>query len=189
MTNDPEFLRRKHEAGDDYETYLEDDPGRAASWAEIHEQVALDPAQAALVGGFTRTMNVLCLSGIWCGDCVAQGPMFARIADASDLIRLSWLDRDEHRDLAEAFAINAGLRVPTVIFCSEDFELVGYLGDRTLSRYRALAARQTGASCQLPGAEQPEDELRATLQDWINEFERVQLLLRLSPRLRQRHGD
>ena len=26
-------------------------------------------------------------------------------------------------------------------------------------------------------------------QDWLNEFERVQWLLRLSPRLRQRHGD
>ena len=28
-----------------------------------------------------------------------------------------------------------------------------------------------------------------TLQDWVNEFERVQLLLRLSTRLRQKHGD
>jgi len=26
-------------------------------------------------------------------------------------------------------------------------------------------------------------------QDWLNEFERVQWLLRLSPRLRQKHGD
>jgi len=33
------------------------------------------------------------------------------------------------------------------------------------------------------------DELNATLQDWLNEFERVQLLLRLSTRLRQIHGD
>ena len=26
-------------------------------------------------------------------------------------------------------------------------------------------------------------------QDWLNEFDRVQWLLRLSPRLRQKHGD
>jgi hypothetical protein len=26
-------------------------------------------------------------------------------------------------------------------------------------------------------------------QDWLNEFERVQWILRLSPRLRQAHGD
>ena len=134
-------------------------------------------------------MNVISLSGIWCGDCVAQGPMFDHIAQASDRINLSWLDRDEHLKLAESVQINAGLRVPTLIFCSEDFELVSYLGDRTLSRYRSIAAKQTGAACQLPGAEVPEDELGATLQEWINEFERVQLLLRLSPRLRQKHGD
>jgi hypothetical protein len=35
----------------------------------------------------------------------------------------------------------------------------------------------------------PPDELAATLQDWINELERVQLMLRLSPRLRQKHND
>ena len=189
MSLEPDELRRRHEAGADYQSYLSSDPGRAAQWQAIHDRVPLDERQEALLGGFTRTMNVLCLSGIWCGDCVAQGPMFDRIARASDRIRLSWLDRDEHIELAEAVRINAGLRVPTLIFCSEDFELVSYLGDRTLSRYRSMAAQQVGASCQLPGAEVPEDELSATLQEWINEFERVQLLLRLSPRLRQKHGD
>ncbi|MAJ47840.1 MAG: hypothetical protein CBC35_11330 [Planctomycetes bacterium TMED75] len=189
MTLDPDQLRREHEQGDDYQTYLSSDSGRAAQWQAIHERVALDERQTALLEGFTRTMNVLCLSGIWCGDCVAQGPMFDRIAQASERINLRWLDRDEHRELADAVRINAGLRVPTLIFCSEDYELVSYLGDRTLSRYRSMAAQQVGASCQLPGAEVPEDELSATLQEWINEFERVQLLLRLSPRLRQKHGD
>jgi hypothetical protein len=35
----------------------------------------------------------------------------------------------------------------------------------------------------------PEDEVRATLADWLNEFERVALLLRLSGKLRSKHGD
>jgi hypothetical protein len=72
---------------------------------------------------------------------------------------------------------------------SEDFEFVSLLGDRTLSRYRAMAARSLGAACPLPGAPLPDDELAATLSEWVGEFERVQLLLRLSPRLRQKHGD
>jgi hypothetical protein len=72
---------------------------------------------------------------------------------------------------------------------AEDCEFVGLYGDRTLSRYRAVAARQTGAACELPGAEAPRDEMDATMADWVNEFERVQLLLRLSPRLREKHGD
>ena len=45
-------------------------------------------------------------------------------------------------------------------------------------RYRARAARQVGPSCPTgivaPGA----DELAATLQDWLDEFERVLAELR-----------
>jgi hypothetical protein len=79
--------------------------------------------------------------------------------------------------------------VPVAIFMAEDFEPVSVFGDRTLARYRALAARQLGASCPVPGAHVDADELHATLQDWLNEFERVQLVLRLSTRLREKHGD
>jgi hypothetical protein len=64
-----------------------------------------------------------------------------------------------------------------------------YLMDRTLARYRGLARRQLGPSCELPWAEIPADESAAVLQEWLNEFERVQWMLRLSPRLRQKHGD
>ena len=185
----PAFLTEKHAAGIDYADYLASDPGRAPQWQAIHDRLTLSDAQTALLGAFTREMKVFCVSGMWCGDCVAQGPMLARIAEASPMIDLKWLDRDEHDDLSERVTINAGQRVPTVLFCAEDFELVGFLGDRTLNRYRAIAAQQVGAACQLPGAEVAGDELAATLQDWLDEFERVQLLLRLSPRLRQKHGD
>ena len=38
-------------------------------------------------------------------------------------------------------------------------------------------------------AEPPTDPVRAVLQEVLNEFERTQLLLRLSPRLREKHAD
>ncbi len=99
------------------------------------------------------------------------------------------MDRDEHLDLAEKVMINAGHRVPVVVFMAEDYEPVSIRADRTQPRYRALAAKHLGASCPLPGAPVPTDELQATLQDWLDEFERVHILLRLSARLRQKHGD
>ena len=68
-------------------------------------------------------------------------------------------------------------------------EFVSLLGDRTLPRYRAMAARQLGPACPVPGAALPPDEAAATLQAWLDEFERVQLILRLSARLRDKHGD
>jgi hypothetical protein len=57
-------------------------------------------------------------------------------------------------------------------------------GDRTLQRYRALALRR-GPLCPTGIVAPEKDEVEATLGDWLNEIERVQLMLRLTPRLRE----
>jgi hypothetical protein len=75
------------------------------------------------------------------------------------------------------------------VFASEDNTVCSIFGDRTLSRYRGLARRQLGAGCELPWAPIPADASAEVLQEWLNEFERVQWMLRLSTRLRQKHGD
>lgn len=188
---DPEFLALKFEAGSAYDRYVAAGrPDQRHAWARSHDSVALSDAQRALLAGFVRRMNVLVTSGLWCGDCSAQVPMLDRIAHAAPpgVIDLRILDRDLHSDLGEQVRICGGLRVPTVLFLNEDLEFVSMLGDRTLTRLRARAARSLGASCPLPGSGVEQDEARGTLQDWVNEFERVQLLLRLSPKLIDRHG-
>ena len=52
-----------------------------------------------------------------------------------------------------------------------------------------LAADQLGPACPT-GLVPPADEALQTIAaEWLAEFERVHLILRLSPRLRARHGD
>ena len=51
-----------------------------------------------------------------------------------------------------------------VVFMSEDHEPVSVFGDRTLSRYRAMALERLGPSCPIPNAPIPQDALRATLR-------------------------
>jgi thiol-disulfide isomerase/thioredoxin len=189
ITLNAQFLKSKFDAGMTYAEYMKTDPAKAENWRKVYDQAALTDAQRKLIGGFVREMPVLVSSGIWCGDCVQQLPLVERIAEANPVIKVRYLDRDEHLDLAEQIKICGGSRVPVVIFMAEDFEPVSIFGDRTLTRYRALAAKQLGASCPLPGAPVPQEELDATLQDWLDEFERVHLLLRLSGRLREKHGD
>lgn len=164
-------------------------PDQQASWTAVYEQAQLTNSQRELVGGFSRDMPVLVSSGIWCGDCAQQVPLIARIAEASDRVRLRVFDRDAQAGLTANLQINAGNRVPVVIFCAEDFEFVGIYGDRVLARYRAIAAAQLGPSCPVPGAPIPQERIQAELQDWLDEFERAQLLLRLSGRLRAKHKD
>lgn len=188
---DSAYLAVKHQAGLPYDQYVATGTSdQQQNWRTIYEQASLTDAQRTLLGSFTRKINVIGLSGVWCGDCVQQCPLIQRIAEGNpDAIDLRWLDRDEHMDLQEKVSINAGHRVPVLLFLAEDYELVGWFGDRTLSRYRAIAAKQLGGACPLPGAPVPQDEMDATLQDWLDQFERVHLLLRLSGRLRQKHGD
>jgi thioredoxin-like negative regulator of GroEL len=159
-------------------------------WQQVYAATQLTPEQLRLVAGFTRAMKVLIVSGIWCGDCVQQCPLLQRIAEANAArIELRLVDRDQHHELSAQLRINGGDRVPVALFLAEDDELCSIFGDRTLSRYRALARKQLGAACPLAIAPPDPDELAATLQDWLDEFERVQLMLRLSARLRHVHGD
>ena len=188
---DATFLAQKFAAALPYDRYLKtgtDEQQRR--WQQLFDVARLTAAQTALVAGFTREMKVLVVSGIWCGDCVQQCPLIARIAEANPArVELRFVDRDLHKDLSGQMRINAGDRVPVALFLAEDCELCSIFGDRTLSRYRALAAKHLGAACPLAIVPPDADELAATLQDWLDEFERIQLMLRLSARLRQMHGD
>lgn len=185
------YLKAKHEAAKPYEAFVAGGTERQqADWRAVYEKVGLTKQQQRLVGGFVRRINVIGLAGVWCGDCAQQCPLIQRIAEAHPAaVDLRWLDRDEHMDLQEKVMINAGKRVPVILFCAEDYELVGWYGDRTLSKYRAVVAKALGTSCPLPGAPVDPDEQAAVIQDWVNEFERVHLLLRVSGRLRRKHGD
>jgi thiol-disulfide isomerase/thioredoxin len=185
------FLSDKFATALPYERYVASGTDeQQRRWKQVYDAAALTPAQRSLLAGFTREMNVLVTSGIWCGDCVQQCPLMARIAEAApSKIHLRLVDRDQQRDLTEQLQINKGDRVPVAIFMAEDFELCAVYGERSLSRYRALALKQLGAACPTGISPPGGDELAATLADWLDEFERVQLMLRLSPRLRQKHGD
>lgn len=158
-------------------------------WQSAYERITLTPAHHELLKGFQRQMYLLCLAGAWCGDCVRDGPILQRIAEASPRIGLHFLDRDEHPDLAQALAINDGLRIPMVVFLSEDFHECGRYGERTLATYRKMAAERLGPNVPTGVVPPGEEYLHTVTREWLDEIERVQLLLRLSPRLRDRYGD
>jgi hypothetical protein len=164
-------------------------PAHRARWDAVHERVSLSPEQKATLGGFVRRMPVLCLAGTWCGDCVNQCPTFDHFAKASWPIDLRFLDRDDNPEVRDALSINGGHRVPVVVFLSEDGFEVSRYGERTLSTYRRMAAEQLGPACPTGLVPPSGDALASTTAEWLAEFERAQLLLRLSPRLREKYGD
>jgi len=187
----PDFLKTVFlEKALPYADYLNTGtPEQKQRWTQVYQAAVLSQPQTELLRSFIRQMNILVVIGLWCGDCVQQCPLLARIAEASPRLTLHFLDRDAVPQLRDTIAINAGHRVPTVLFLAEDFSFCGLYGDRSLTRYRAVTRQQLGPACPtglfLPDGQ----ELQATLQDWLNEVERIQLMLRLSTRLRQLHKD
>lgn len=193
MLMDKSVLTAKFQEGLSYAGLmaLGEPEGHRPPWDERYRQLELDPPQEALVKSFTRQMHVLCLTGTWCGDCALQGSAMQRIAEANpQKIILRFLQRsDEHADLIVKSQINAGFRVPVTWFMAEDLEPAVWMGDRTLSRYESMAVKALGPEQSEVLGPPPADPVRKVLQEVLDEFERAHLLLRLSARLRQKHGD
>jgi hypothetical protein len=173
-----------------YTPYLDaSDPAHARKWRDMEPRMSVADPAATLLKGFTRRLNVLCYSGVWCGDCVRQGPIFQKFAELAPSIDLRFAERVDGSPLAEELRINGAYKVPVVVFLSEDFFELGRFGDRLLTVYRSMARRQLGAACATGLVAPPPDELQAEIGEWADVFERMHLILRLSPMLRERYQD
>ncbi len=191
ITVPPPLLKTKFDLAVPYAQFVAmgEPAGHRPPWDQRYEQLQLSPEQHALIAGFTRKINILCLTGTWCGDCALQGSALQRIAEANpDHIDLRFILReDAHADIIVKSQINAGFRVPVSWFMAEDFEPVFAFGDRTLSRYRSMARKMLGDDyVQAPA---PTDPVATVLQEMIDTIERVHLLLRLSGRFREKYND
>jgi thiol-disulfide isomerase/thioredoxin len=158
-------------------------------WAQFAETVTLTAAQKSLLASFTREMHVFVLAGAWCGDCVNQCPIFHRIAQESSKIKLQFFDRDANPEFSQEMRVCGGDRVPAVLFLSEDYTPTGRYGDRTLAKYRDISQSLTGVMCPTGLFADTGTLHEKVIAEWLEQFERNQLILRTSSRLRTKHGD
>src|SRR5438046_123428 len=93
-----EFLKSKFEQALSYEAYLKTGTEeQQRRWTQVYEAAKSTDAQKELLGGFVREMNVVVISGIWCGDCVQQCPLMQRIAEGNPgKIKMRFVDRDQN---------------------------------------------------------------------------------------------
>jgi hypothetical protein len=186
------FWRQAFARGLEYDAYLRTAGlEKAERWTAMADQIsALTTEQIDRLRGHDREMKVLVLSGTWCGDCVRQGPMLEKIASACGAgVELRLIERDVDPEIGDELRILGAARVPAVVFLSEDYFEIGRFGDRLLTVYRKKAAREIGPACATGVVAPPPEELAAELGEWVDVFERMLLMLRLAPMLRERHGD
>ena len=164
-------------------------PQDRTRWDAMKQRVQLTPGQTELLKSFKRTMKVLVLAGTWCGDCANNCPIFECFAAIAPCIQPRYLDRDAYPEVQQELTINGGNRVPVLVLFSEDGHEVGRYGERTLSTYRRLVSAEIAELRAGLSAVSAEHQLSDVVADWLREFERIQYILRLSPRLRRLHGD
>ncbi len=160
-----------------------------AKWKNVFDKVQLADEQQSVLASFKRQIKVLCLAGAWCGDCVRQCPILQVFAETQPLIQLRFIDRDADTELQSEMKICGATRVPQFVFLSEDDQPVGRYGDRTITYYRDMAAKIDGAACSTGIVADHDPVFVGVINDWLTELERCHLILRTSPRLREKHGD
>ena len=184
-----DFFRNYYEQAKSYAEYLlSGNANEQQRWNAYSKQLSPSEAQIARIRDFRRQMPVLVLSGIWCGDCARQGPLFETIEKANPLLAFRYIDNRQNPELQKELRINGAEKVPVLVTFSEDFFELARFGDRHLSVYRRKLETELGVACD-PGFGAPGSELSQELNEWIDYFERLQAMLRLSPMLRKRHGD
>lgn len=164
-------------------------PGQQDKWGAYRERFSLTSAQKKVAAEWKRELNILVLSGMWCGDCARQGPMIDVIAAEVPTFKVRFIDNQANPQLRDELRIHGAARVPVAVSLSEDFFEVGRSGDRQLAAYRRKAETELGAACDAGIVPPSSEELAQELQQWFEHFERLQLLLRVSPFLRRRHND
>jgi thiol-disulfide isomerase/thioredoxin len=164
-------------------------PEQRRRWDDFHATVSLTASQKELLATFRRDLLIVVVAGAWCGDCIQQCPIFDHFARETPRLQFRYFDRDDNPDLADELSICGGRRVPSIVYLAEDGAQCGRAGDRTLSKYRDMASSLEGAFCPTGLVAPGQSLLASVTQDWLDDIERIQLMLRTSARLRQKHGD
>jgi len=173
-----------------YDLYLAESREYAGKWKTMERAFTpLPEDRRARLSGLNRKMRVLVYCGVWCGDCVRQGPMLHQLSEACADADLRFIERERSEELQDELRILGALRVPVVVFLSEDFHEIGRFGDRLLRAYRRKAERELGEACDAGILAPPAADLELERDEWVDIFERMLLMLRLAPPLRARHED
>ncbi len=183
------FWERGFAEAHDYDRYLALSPSeKAERWRQAAPRLPpLTEGERERLRGHPPLVKLLLVSGVWCGDCVRQGPMLKQIVDACEgAVELRVIDRDVNEALRDEVRLVGARRVPVAIFLSEEFFEVGRFGDRMLVTYRRKARTELGPACPVSYGDLPADELAAEQAEWVDIFERILLMVRLSPLVLER---
>ncbi|WP_018479373.1 thioredoxin family protein [Pontibacter roseus] len=97
----------------------------------VEKTTVLDDELVELMLSVQNKMIWVILTEAWCGDAAQTVPAMVKIAEASPLIEVKLLLRDENLDVMDAYLTNGGRSIPKLIVLDADtLEEIGTWGPR-----------------------------------------------------------
>ena len=97
----------------------------------VEKTTVLDDELVKLMLSVQNKMIWVILTEAWCGDAAQSLPALVKIAEASPLIEVKLLLRDENLDVMDAYLTNGGRSIPKLIALDADtLEEIGTWGPR-----------------------------------------------------------
>lgn len=116
-----------------------------------------------------RPLVWLVLTEAWCGDAAQIIPVLEKMAEASSMLELKLILRDEHLDIMDSFLTNNGRSIPKLIILdAETGDVLADWGPRPAVIQQAVLETKTIAE-QTPDPEQTKalwDESKKDTQRW-----------------------
>lgn len=87
----------------------------------------------------SRAVHIIAIAEDWCGDVIRHAPVVAKLAAASDKVKLRFISREDRPDVFARFLTNGGEAIPKFIFLSSDFVECGNWGPMQADCRRLVA--------------------------------------------------
>jgi hypothetical protein len=93
-----------------------------------HQALSLEPPVAGYLAALPRPIHVVAIAEDWCGDVVRHAPVLQRMAEASPMLKVRYIGREQHPQVFARFLTNGGEAIPKFIFLSDRFVECGSWG-------------------------------------------------------------
>lgn len=118
-------LQAIYQSGKTWDQIVSESGHHGDRMVAIYDTLCLSESDFAFLRGISRDVHILGISESWCGDCIRQLPIMARMCAVNPHLQLRIIDRDNHLDVMERYLFNGAQAIPVFVFFNKNFIEVG----------------------------------------------------------------
>lgn len=92
---------------------------------ELYEKISVPEELVQKINAVNKLFYILVFAEIWCPDCMINVPVIQKMAELNPNFKVRIVSREGNEAYMEAYKINGKPKIPTVLFMSEEFEVLG----------------------------------------------------------------